>query len=348
MKGAEVLVTAQASAFPPAVSQAALWEGFFASRFPSRVAARAFSVSGVERRHAAVNPLVEDIADWPTSRRMTRFVAEAMPLAKEAVTGALERAALAADEIGLLVVATCTGYATPGIDIGVARDLGMDAGLKRVAIGHVGCHAALPALDVARDFCRAEHARAVVLCIELPSLHLQPPRDDPEQAVVHALFSDGAAALVVEEGAADRHGLVVHDLLARSDTSVAGYLGWEVGDHGFEMALSSRVPLVLAAQVEPLVDKLLLRNGTRREQVAGWAIHPGGPRIVETIGERLGLAPADLAASRQVLAEHGNCSSPTVLVVLEELARVHAPGDLLVALTFGPGLTLYGALLEVR
>ena len=81
-----------------------------------------------------------------------------------------------------------------------------------------------------------------------------------------------------------------------------------------------------------------------------WAVHPGGPRILDTVAERLDLPPDALDASRQVLAERGNCSSATVLLVLDALRSAGRPdaGAYAVALAFGPGLTLYAALLRAR
>jgi predicted naringenin-chalcone synthase len=110
------------------------------------------------------------------------------------------------------------------------------------------------------------------------------------------------------------------------------------------------VPEVLDRHVEPLVDDLLERHGLERGDVAGWAIHPGGPRILDVAAQRLGLEPAQIEASRAVLREHGNCSSATVLLVLDELCRSTPPpaGAPVVAMAFGPGLTLYAALLRAR
>jgi predicted naringenin-chalcone synthase len=94
-----------------------------------------------------------------------------------------------------------------------------------------------------------------------------------------------------------------------------------------------------------MVADLLARNGVAAAEVDGWAVHPGGPRILDVVAERLALPEAALDASRGVLAEHGNCSSATVLMVLAALPRP-APGRYVVALAFGPGLTLYAALLR--
>jgi predicted naringenin-chalcone synthase len=300
-----------------------------------------FANSGVVTRHGTVNPMLEDVSGWSTERRMRRYLTEALPLGKAAVSDALAAAGLPAAEIGLFLVCSCTGYVTPGLDILLARDLGMATDAQRLFIGHMGCYAALPGLAAAGDFVRARGRCAVLLCLELTSLHVQPPTADPEQIIAHALFSDAAAAAVIRP-AGRGYGLI--DVAARTDAATAEYMTWDVTDQGFRMGLSHRVPDVLDNHVAPLVDELLGRHGLGRTDVDGWAVHPGGPRILDVIQKRLGLTDADLAASRGVLAGHGNCSSPTVLMVLQAL-RPAAPRRV-VALAFGPGLTLYAALLE--
>jgi predicted naringenin-chalcone synthase len=110
------------------------------------------------------------------------------------------------------------------------------------------------------------------------------------------------------------------------------------------------VPEVLERHVEGVVDDLLAEHGYVRDDVAGWAVHPGGPRIVDVVADRLGIDGSEVEASRAVLREHGNCSSATVLLVLDELRRTRTlpSGAPVVALAFGPGLTLYAALLRAR
>ncbi|GAB3149203.1 hypothetical protein GCM10027290_35040 [Micromonospora sonneratiae] len=344
-----VAITGMGIALPPRATQHELWEGFFARHFcgPTReLAQRIFANSGVTTRQAAVNPLLEDVSDWSTERRMRRYLVEALPLGKEAVGRALTDAGLSADDIGLFVVCSCTGYATPGLDILLARDLGLATGTQRMFVGHMGCYAALPGLGAATDFVTARGRPALLLCAELPGLHLQPSsaRTDTQQIVAHALFSDAAVAAVVAPGAT--RGYAVREVVAVTDTSTADYMTWDVTDTGFRMGLSPKVPQVLASHVRGLVDDLLARHGLRTVDVDGWAVHPGGPRILNVVERELGLPAEGLAASRAVLAEHGNCSSPTVLLILDRLTRGPRPPRWTVMLAFGPGLTLYATLLQ--
>jgi alkylresorcinol/alkylpyrone synthase len=287
-----------------------------------------------------------------TGQRMQRYVPEALPLGKSAVAAALADARLDSSEVGLFAVVSCTGYATPGIDIRLARDLAMADTVQRLVIGHMGCYAAIPGLGAVGDFVAARGRPAVLLCLELCSLHVQPPSAEPEQIVAHALFSDAAAAVVVQPSSTDGPpgGLSVIDVAALRDPASEGHMTWDITDLGFRMGLSRRVPDVLAVHIGPMINDLLARNGVERHQVSGWAVHPGGPRILDVVQSRLSLDPDALDASRHVLAEHGNCSSATALLVLEEIRRRRppAPGTYVVMLSFGPGLTLYAALLRAR
>ncbi|WFE26281.1 type III polyketide synthase [Solwaraspora sp. WMMD791] len=370
-------------ALPPSATQDELWRDFFAARYSGAaraLAARIFANSGVRTRQAAVSPLLEDVADWPTERRMRRYQVEALPLGKEAVAQALTGSGVSAGDIGLFVVCSCTGYATPGLDILLARDLGMSPATQRLFVGHMGCYAALPGLGAAADFVTARGRPAVLLCAELTSLHIQPPgrRTDTQQIVAHALFSDAAAAVVlaptgprptgaggippgprrsgddaVRSGDVPRSGdyvprsgdYVVREIVAATDTATADHMTWEVTDLGFRMGLSPRVPQVLSLHVRALVADLLARHGLSVAQVDGWAVHPGGPRILSVVQRELALPDEAMAASRETLAEYGNCSSPTVLLILDRLRRAPRPPGRVVMLAFGPGLTLYAGLL---
>ncbi len=348
-------ITGSGHAVPAGMDQQQLWEQFFEQHYDgNRTARRVWSSSGVATRHGVVDPRVEDVSGWSTGRRMARFAQEALPLGKEAIGAALADSGITAADVGLFTVVSCTGYGTPGLDVLLARDLGMPADVQRLFVGHMGCYAALPGLGAAGDFTSARSRPSLLLCLELPSLHAQPrtgtttdrraSEDDVQQMVAHALFSDAAAAVVMLPGGP---GVELVDVVALTDSSTSDHMTWDVTDLGFKMGLSPRVPDVLALHVRDVVDGLLGRHGLRLGDVDGWAVHPGGPRILDFVEDRLDLDPGLLEASRGVLRDFGNCSSATVLLVLDRVLADVGPGGHVVAMAFGPGLTLYAALLRV-
>ncbi|WP_434443462.1 type III polyketide synthase [Lentzea sp. E54] len=341
-------IAAIGTALPPAVEQSTLWDNHFRDLLEgSRAAGRIFAAAGVRRRHAVVSPLDHDVSACTTGERMRLYHENAEPLGHRAVTTALARAGLDAADIGQLTVVSCTGYTAPGLDVQLARSLELAPDAQRLLVGHMGCYAALPALTTVADFVTVHRKPAVLLCLELTSLHVQPSITDVQQIVSHALFGDAATALVVRP---DHGRLEVVATGAVTDPATADHMTWTVTDHGFRMTLSPHVPEVLGKHVRHAVERLLADHGLTVPDVRGWAVHPGGPRILDTVGHELGLGADALEPSWRVLREHGNCSSATVLMVLDELLRTAAlrPGDPVVALAFGPGLTLYVTLLSAR
>jgi alkylresorcinol/alkylpyrone synthase len=359
-------IAGAAHAVPGAIGQQELWSSFAGEHYQgNRIAQRIWEASGIETRHFAIDPRVEDTLDWSTEQRMRRYLPEAMPLGRAAVAGALERSGIAASDVGLFAVASCTGYVTPGLDILLANELGMAPDAARLLIGHMGCYAAMPGLAAVSDYVTARGRPAVLLCLELTSLHGQPPSptvtgreqtfDDVMQMVAHSLFADAAAAVVLVPGTSrgpdvSVPGFEVLDFVARTDEGSREHMAWDVTDLGFKMVLSPQVPDVLAAHVGGVVGELLGRNGLRTEDVGGWAVHPGGRRILEVVEEQLELPEQVMETSYGVLRDFGNCSSATVLLVVERLLADPTIADdaPVVAMAFGPGLTLYAALLRRR
>jgi alkylresorcinol/alkylpyrone synthase len=335
------------SAVPTGATQEQLWTDFFAEHYAENpFAERIWKRAGVDSRHGVAVPWKEDVRQWGTEARMERFIEEARPLGREAIEACLADGGLVPQDVDLLTVVTCTGYGSPGLDVLLAEDLGMRDEMQRFHLGHMGCYAALPGLASLAD-ASARGKTGLLLCIELCSLHIQPPTDEIDQVIAHALFADAAAAIAVRP---DGSGMEVVDVVSRTDAGSAALMTWDVTDRGFRMGLSPEVPEVLRRHAPEVIRPLLAAQGLQAQDVAGWAIHPGGPRILEATAEGLGLEEADLAASRSILRDYGNCSSPTVLLVLERLLRGGGlrAGDPVVAMAFGPGLTLSAALLVRR
>jgi predicted naringenin-chalcone synthase len=176
-------------------------------------------------------------------------------------------------------------------------------------------------------------------------------KDSLEDVVVNSLFSDGAAAAVLSSrDASEARGRLAYiDGGSHLDDDSMEDMTWAIGDTGFKMGLSSRVPDVVGENLPDYVDNLLSPHGLTQEDLDFWAIHPGGRRIVEGARETLGLSEAAVQDSLAVLRQYGNMSSPTILFVLKRILDRRAEGDGAppehgVAMAFGPGLTIEGAL----
>ncbi|MBA2480220.1 MAG: type III polyketide synthase [Planctomycetes bacterium] len=305
---------------------------------------------GVAFRHSVLDVFgAEGQAFWPiegreppgTAERSRMFDRRALPLAVSAVSAAGIR-----DLSGIshVVVATCTGAIAPGLDIQLVEALGLARSVRRTVIGFMGCYAAIPALRVARDACRADpSAKVLVVCCELSSLHLQAgPSDDALLAA--CLFGDGASAALVAGGDAPGPAAVriVGDASALiPDTSA--HMTWYAGDRGFVLGLSPAITSSLSRDLGRLCADML-PPGVAPSQ-ARWIIHPGGPRIVDVAAKTIGIDESHVAASRRALNQGGNRSSGTVLAILaDELTRPWSGPMGMFA--FGPGLTAEALLLE--
>jgi alkylresorcinol/alkylpyrone synthase len=339
------------SAMPERVyKQAEIVESFF-GKLPGWQPdwAEVFLASGVERRAAVIDVHRYYARQPTTAERMRTFTPAALRLGAEAARRALERGGPdAAAEVGDLVVVSCTGYAGPGLDVHLAADLGLGEGTRRLALGHMGCYAALPALRTASALVAASGQRALIVSVELCSLHLQPAASR-QDAVSQALFGDGAAAALIAPGGPAAPGQL--EIIAARAATLPGSqdrMGWLIGDDGFHMSLSPRVPALVDRGLGALVEQLLEPHGLAPADVAHWAVHPGGPEILERVQRRLHLSDAQLAPSREVLADGGNRSSATVLFILESMlgSGELRPGQWLVTLGFGTGLTLEALLLR--
>ena len=274
-----------------------------------------------------------------TGQRMAWYEAEAPPLAEEAARRALEDASTGADTITHLVTVSCTGFFSPGLDAVLINALELPPTVHRTHVGFMGCHGALNGLRVAASQAGEAEARILLCAVELCSLHFAYGWDS-EMLVANTLFADGAAAVVgvpVENGSTSGWSVQAQGTFLMPESSEA--MSWRIGDHGFRMTLSAAVPELIRTNLGGWLSGWLRSQGLGLEDVRSWAVHPGGPRILEAVEDAVALENGALDVSRDVLRGHGNMSSPTVLFVLERLRTAGAELPC-VALAFGPGLVV--------
>ena len=283
-----------------------------------------------------------------TGERMAIYAEEAGKLALLSVRRAIESAKIDPATITHLVTVSCTGFFSPGVDFQLIRELGLATTIERVHVGFMGCHGSINGLRTARALARSSPDAVVLMCAtELCSLHYHYGWS-PGRVIANALFADGsAAAILTHPSRAPSAGLRVVDTASCLIPDSAAEMSWIVGDNGFEMVLTRRVPGLIAEHLRPWADAWLARHDLTTETVAGWVIHPGGPKILEAAATTLGITAEQLAPSRAILADYGNMSSPTVMFILDRVRQSGIVGPV-VMLAFGPGLIAEGALLQMR
>ena len=293
-------------------------------------------------------PAVDTLDRGPTTdQRIRAYRRSAKDLALESSVDALRTSAIDANQITHLVTVSCTGFQAPGVDWALIEGLGLPKNVARTHVGFMGCHGAMNGLRVAKAFADSDpNARVLVCAVELCSLHQQYGWDHG-RIVSNALFADGSAAVVVSSNAAD----CTNDSIELSSTyseiipDTEDMMTWTVGDHGFEMYLSAEVPEIIRRSTRDPLNRWLSQFDLSLDQIQSWAVHPGGPRILNACAEALQIDNDGLVASRKVLAQCGNMSSPTVLFVLRELMASGRQTPTLM-LGFGPGLAMEAALIR--
>lgn len=302
--------------------------------------------SGVETRNLAL-----PITRYPTLSGFTEanreYINVATDLGASAVASALANAHLTPADVDVIVSVSSTGVAVPTIDARLASRIGLRADVKRVPLFGLGCVAGAAGMARVHDYLRGypEHV-AVLLSVELCSLTLQ--RDDASipALIGVCLFGDGAAAVVAT--GADRApayatadgGPKVLATRSRLIPDTIDVMGWNVSASGFGLVMSRDVPKMADDYLRTEVDQFLEDNDLSVSDISTWISHPGGPKVLESIQNAIGLPADALAHSWDSMREHGNISSASVLDVLgRTLAAPPNPGELGVMLAMGPGFS---------
>lgn len=312
--------------------------------------------SGVEYRHSVILDQSEgeygqrqtffQVEEPSTRERMQRYEHEAVEIARRACEVAIGESATQPGQITHLINVSCTGFFAPGPDIQLIEELGLSPEIARTNVGFMGCHGLFNGLRVAKAYTDADpDAVVLVSAVELCSLHHQYEWTN-DKMVANALFADGAAAVVCRAAQKTADHERAMRLVGNGSTVFAGSQGamsWKIADHGFEMTLSPETPKLIEQNLRPWLERWLGGHGLRLDEIGSWAVHPGGPRILQAMAEGVSMPIERLAESYAILKSYGNMSSPTIAFIIDQLRQKQAPMPL-VAVGFGPGLVAEAAL----
>jgi predicted naringenin-chalcone synthase len=317
-----------------------------------------FSRSGIETRHSVVNDFREHGSHTlffngqgtapGTRTRNDTYIREGRKLFVEVAQNLIDNSDFQADEITHLITVSCTGFYAPGPDFDIIKSLGLNHSVERYHLGFMGCYAAIPAIKMADQICRAnDQAVVMVVSVELCTIHFQanPSMDDLLSSTV---FADGGSGALISNKDPKVNGFKIEGFASSLTDLGEEDMAWSIGDNGFNMVLSNYIPELLANGLEKFLKPVLNRFELNKDDIGLWAVHPGGRAILDKTEKILKLSENALNASRTVLSKYGNMSSATILFVLKEM--LHSYNDPVnpqtLAMAFGPGLTLESALLK--
>src|SRR5580658_1942193 len=244
-----------------------------------------------------VLPIEEAMLALSPGEQALRYAAEATPLAIAAAERALERSGVARDDIGLIVVASCTGFVLPGIDVHLVNHLGLRRDIRRMPFMHFGCAGGAASLSWASDWVRLHPGQsALVVAVEVPTLTFRPSDTSADNLLSVLVFGDGAGAAVI--GSEPAVGCIgIGRTASRLVASSTEALGFERADDGFRVVVSRQLPRLIELNLPGLVRDFA-GDPTVLDVVAA---HPGGQAIVDSVVRCLGLEERQVAATRSVL-----------------------------------------------
>jgi alkylresorcinol/alkylpyrone synthase len=316
---------------------AALARVVFSERYPAfERMAQVFETSGIRTRYAVRPPLwyLEE-RSWP--ERTAAYLEGADALFVKVASDALLAAGVAADEIDTIVTVSSTGIATPSLEARSLKRMGFKRDVARVPVFGLGCAGGVTGFSLAARLAKARPGTNVLLVvIELCTLASRPDSLTKANIVATALFGDGAAACVLRAGDGGLAEVEASGEYTWPDT--LDLMGWDVDPEGFGVIFARAIPPFVEANLGAAMTGLLKARGICPGEVDRFICHPGGAKVVMALERALSLEQGSLDHEREVLADYGNMSAPTVFFVLERVLKAGLPSRAVMS-ALGPGFT---------
>lgn len=305
------------------------------SPMPGRMAS-ILANTGIDRRHIA-RPVDFYLRPrgWPERAQVYEEVGA--DLFRRAAAQALDSAGMTPGDIDMIMFVSTTGTMTPSLPSRMIADMGFRPDTRTVPLFGYGCAGGVLGLSVAADL-TAPGGRTLFVALELCSLAYDHQRMDKKDVIAASLFADGCAAAVLS---GDAPGARLGPFVQKCWPDTIAMMGWEIGGTGFDLVLAKNIPAFVGQEFAPMCDRFLDTQGLALAELGEPACHPGGGRVVDALADYFVPdipAATALPATRAVLRDYGNMSSPTVLFVLERLLREGRNKPFLMT-ALGPGFT---------
>ncbi len=350
INGKKTYISSLGLATPPFRVEQSLAGEILADHTANMLSTRSLSIMRKLFAHPSISSrsfAVEDsqtIFNEDPDSRIERFTKWSIALSSEAVIKALNGAGIGIDEVKGLIVNTCTGYICPGISTYLIEKLGLSKNTRVYDLLGSGCGGAIPNMQLADALVKQADGGAIVsVSVEICSATFQ-IADDLSLIVSNTLFGDGAAAAVLRQ---QQGGLEVVDTTSYYVPEDREYIRYIHKNGQLHNQLSVRLHSHVSKAAAQGVNNLLTRHSLGIADIPHWALHTGGEKIINSIRDEIGLSEEQLTATRSILSDYGNMSSPTVFFVLNKLIEAGMKeGDLCMMVAFGAGLSTHACLLR--
>jgi 3,5-dihydroxyphenylacetyl-CoA synthase len=322
-------------------------QSFHTAGYETERIRKIFANSDIEYRHFYFGgtPNLQENSD----QQNQRYLSGAVKTGCRAILNCVESAGMTVKDVDFLAICTCTGYVCPDVGSRLIAHMGFRRNVQRSAIVGLGCAGAVPALQRASDFVRANPGRiALMLAVEICSACYYVD-NTLETVVGNAICADGAAAFLLgPEPTAERAYPQIIDFESFLDTEQIEQVGLQHKEGKLRIVLGASVQYLAGPMIETALQQLLRRHGLSQPDIRFWVLHPGGRKVIDNVQRHFGISEDQLRFSRTVLRNYGNMSSPTIMFVLDEVVRTGDPraGDWGVMIALGPGMAAEVALLK--
>jgi alkylresorcinol/alkylpyrone synthase len=345
-------IASVAVATPPLTLEQTELGRLAAKHYQGRLSPRSMSIihklftnPSIKQRSFAIEN-VENLVDEDPDARVARFTHWSRELSAQAIEKALAQAGLSTDDVAGLVVNTCTGYICPGISTYLIEKLGLSGSVRVYDLVGSGCGGAIPNLEISESLVRQKGDRVIVsVSVEICSATFQ-MENDLSLLLSNTLFGDGAAAAVLWKRPQG------YELVASARRYVPEQreaIRYVHKNGQLYNQLSLRLPDMVRKAAAQVVADVLEPLALRAGDIKHWALHSGGEKIINAVRDELRLSEEQVHATRSVLSEYGNMSSPTVWFVLREIEKQGvASGEWCIMVAFGAGLSAHAYLLRKR
>ena len=295
----------------------------------------------VHKRYLCV-PLEWYADEHSFSETNREYIRWAIRLSQEAISDCLNKAGLKPEDVDQLVFVSTSGMSTPSIDAHLINRMGFPTHIKRTPIFGLGCAGGAAGLSRLGDLSQGSNGhRLLMVAVELSSLTFQFRDFSKSNLVASSLFSDGAAAVLINGRASPPEGPRIVSTLSTIWPDTLEVMGWDFSETGLGVIFSRQIPQLIGHKIRDNVEQFLAAQGLGLGDVDHFLVHPGGAKVLDSFQKTLGLDPERLEQSRYVLENYGNMSSPTILFILERYCRLARPreGEYGLCAAFGPGFS---------